>query len=173
MVHAASAWGRLFKCSCHCQPATSRIFTISDIFGESGGDCKHHANPWASLARVRRGSHPSHPTVMWAAFFNPQSAIYNLRWRNGRDCLHFVAAMPECASRCFPEVATSDRRVRTRCFAGVLIPPIRLSCGQLSLIPNPQSTIFVGGTGGIRTLGNLLSYAPLARECFRPLSHRS
>ena len=30
-----------------------------------------------------------------------------------------------------------------------------------------------GGTGGIRTLGSLLDYAPLARECFRPLSHRS
>ena len=30
-----------------------------------------------------------------------------------------------------------------------------------------------GGTGGIRTLGSLLGYVPLARECFRPLSHRS
>ena len=30
-----------------------------------------------------------------------------------------------------------------------------------------------GGTGGIRTLGSLLSYVPLAREYFRPLSHRS
>lgn len=33
--------------------------------------------------------------------------------------------------------------------------------------------LFDGGTGGIRTLGSLLSYVPLAREYFRPLSHRS
>ena len=30
-----------------------------------------------------------------------------------------------------------------------------------------------GGPGGIRTLGTLVRYAPLAKVCFRPLSHRS
>ena len=30
-----------------------------------------------------------------------------------------------------------------------------------------------GGEGGIRTLGNLLSYDALAKRCFRPLSHLS
>lgn len=30
-----------------------------------------------------------------------------------------------------------------------------------------------GGPGGIRTLGALVRHAPLAKVCFRPLSHRS
>ena len=42
-----------------------------------------------------------------------------------------------------------------------------------SSIGNQQSKIGGGGPGGIRTLGTLLKYAPLAKVCFRPLSHRS
>ena len=91
-----------------------------------------------------------------------------------RDCLRSAPAkrFPASSSggRGLRFVAASDGRFRT-------LISLR-ERGSWSLpkthLPHPCGQGWGKcGTGGIRTLGNLLGYVPLARECFRPLSHRS
>lgn len=69
------------------------------------------------------------------------------------------------------QIRTAWYRVDLRMFSNHL--SIREMLKNSGEAPGVRSNDKSGGPGGIRTLGTLLRYVPLAKECFRPLSHRS
>ena len=95
-------------------------------------------------------------------------------WRTGRDCLRPC----QCALRGDWTCSRSSLlRSNPGPAAMVLIPPgpraTRASQNQTARRILQAVRENRNGPGGIRTLGTLLKYAPLAKVCFRPLSHRS